>query len=235
MANKPAIKVDGVLFDKDGTLFDFHATWSTWAADAIRELAHGEAAAMSKVADVMNYDLAANSFRATSPVIASTNREVAECMAQALPDRSVDYIEEYLMVTASQAPLAPAVPLVPYLSGLAAQGLVLGLMTNDAEFVARAHLRSEGIEGLFDFIAGFDSGHGAKPAPDPLLAFARATDLRPERVVMVGDSTHDLMAGRAAGMQTIGVLTGLADIDELAPYADTVFPDISHINGWLAV
>ena len=34
---------------------------------------------------------------------------------------------------------------------------------------------------------------------------------------MVGDSTHDLRAGRAAGMRTVAVLTGLAGADELAP------------------
>jgi phosphoglycolate phosphatase len=50
---------------------------------------------------------------------------------------------------------------------------------------------------------------------------------------MVGDSTHDLVAGRAAGMQTLGVLTGVADSEELAPFADAVLPDIGHIPGWL--
>ena len=50
---------------------------------------------------------------------------------------------------------------------------------------------------------------------------------------MVGDSTHDLIAGRAAGMWTVGVLTGIAATDELAPYADAVLPDIGHLPGWL--
>ena len=57
--------------------------------------------------------------------------------------------------------------------------------------------------------------------------------LKPERVVMVGDSTHDLLAGRAAGMQTLGVLTGIAERPELAPLADAVLPDIGHIPAWL--
>ena len=51
---------------------------------------------------------------------------------------------------------------------------------------------------------------------------------------MVGDSTHDLIAGRAAGMATIGVLTGTAGHADLAPYADVVFPDIGHIPAWLS-
>ena len=51
---------------------------------------------------------------------------------------------------------------------------------------------------------------------------------------MVGDSRHDLIAGRAAGMRTIGVLTGMARAEDLADLADVVLPDIGHIPVWLA-
>jgi phosphoglycolate phosphatase len=66
-----------------------------------------------------------------------------------------------------------------------------------------------------------------------LLAFCTKTGLNPARVVMVGDSHHDLLAGRRAGMQTLGVLTGTAGADDLAPLADAVLPDIGHIPAWL--
>ena len=52
---------------------------------------------------------------------------------------------------------------------------------------------------------------------------------------MVGDSTHDLRAGRAAGMRAVAVLTGLAEADELAPLADAVLPDVSHLPAWISV
>jgi phosphoglycolate phosphatase len=50
---------------------------------------------------------------------------------------------------------------------------------------------------------------------------------------MVGDSTHDLRAGKAAGMLCIAVLTGMAGHDDLAPHADVVLPDVGHIPAWL--
>jgi phosphoglycolate phosphatase len=58
--------------------------------------------------------------------------------------------------------------------------------------------------------------------------------LVPADVVMVGDSLHDLMAARAAGMHAVGVLTGLAEAAILAPFADAVLPDIGALPEWLA-
>lgn len=227
-------KVDGVLFDKDGTLFDFHTTWSTWAAAMIDDLAAGNDSARARIADAVHFDLVSGKFLPSSPVIAGTNREAAECISAVVPGRTLDEIEHYLMISSAEVALAPAVPLAPFLDGLTGRGLSLGVVTNDTEYGARKHLRAAGIEGHFDFIAGYDSGYGAKPAPDPLLAFARETGLAPDRVLMVGDSAHDMVAGRAAGMQTLAVLTGLAVAEDLQPFADVVVPDIGHIPTWLA-
>lgn len=225
--------VDAVLFDKDGTLFDFGATWNVWAGGVLRELAEGDAVVLRALAGAARYDLVTSEFLPDSPIIAGTNREAAACLAAALPRRSVEEIERHLMLTSSVAPLVPAVPLVALLETLAAGGLKLGVMTNDTEYGALAHLGQAGVAELFDFVAGFDSGHGAKPAPGPLLAFARAVDVAPERCVMVGDSTHDLMAGRAAGMRCVGVLTGPAGAETLEVLADVVLPDIGHLPRWI--
>lgn len=225
--------IAAILFDKDGTLFDFGATWNVWAAGVIDRLAEGDDARRAALAANVRYDLVARCFLPDSPVIAGTNREAAECLARALPGRAVSEIEDFLTASACEAPLQEAVPLGPFLTGLAGRGLRLGVVTNDSEVAARAHLEAVAAAGHFDFIAGFDSGHGMKPAPEPLLAFAAAMGLAPGQVVMVGDSTHDLVAGRRAGMTAIGVLTGMALEEELAPYADAVLPDIGHLPGWL--
>ena len=227
------MRVDGIIFDKDGTLFDFRATWDVWALGVITELSDGDPALARRIADAAVFDLEAQAFLPDSPIIAGTNREAAEAIGSALPGRSIADLEAFLSARAAVAPLAPAVPLDPFLTGLAARGLALGVITNDTEKGAVAHLTHAGVLGHFSFVAGFDSGHGAKPDPAPLLAFCTRTGLLPERVVMVGDSHHDLLAGRRAGMQTLGVLTGTAVADDLAPLADAVLPDIGHIPDWL--
>ncbi len=174
------MRVDGLLFDKDGTLFDFGATWNAWAAGMIDRFAGGDAGLSQRVADALMFDLSAKAFRPESFVIAGTNREAAEAVASVLPGSNVDDIDETLMLAAADAPLAPAVPLAPLMDAFRAQGLKLGVMTNDTEYGAKAHLTEAGVADRFDFIAGFDSGFGAKPEPGPLLAFAEHTQLAPK-------------------------------------------------------
>jgi len=234
MVNAPVRKLDALLFDKDGTLFDFHATWSAWARAVIEDLAQGMPERRRALAREMAFDLEAGRFRRESPIIAGTNREAAECVVRALPGRDVTEIEELLKLHSANAPLAPAVPLAPLLGGFRAGGLRLGVVTNDSEYAAHAQLRTAGIAAHFEFVAGFDSGHGAKPSPGPLLAFCAAAGLEPARVAMVGDSTHDLIAGRAAGMARLAVLTGPAERADLAPHADVVLTNIGEIPAWLS-
>ncbi|WP_324753683.1 HAD family hydrolase [Roseovarius sp. Pro17] len=226
-------RIDGIIFDKDGTLFDFHTTWADWTRTLLGHLSERHGADPEALARAIQFDLAECRFLPTSPMIGATSREGAETLAVAIPGSDADEIEEYIKITSAQAPLQPAVPLDPFLTDLSARGLKIGLVTNDTDHGARAHLTSAGVLDHFDFVAGYDTGHGFKPAAGPLLAFARQTGLDPTRCVMVGDSTHDLKAGRAAKMLTLGVLTGIAETAELAPLADDVLPDIGHIPAWL--
>ncbi len=225
--------VDAFLFDKDGTLFDFAATWNSWAADMLTELCQGDQARIEAMADAVSFDLEQQAFRVDSLVIAGTNGEVAAVLAPFVTQMEETELERFLAQSAASAALSEAVPLADFLDGLLARGKVLGVMTNDAEISAISQLERSGVLDRFAFVAGFDSGHGAKPDADPLLAFCAATGVAPQHTAMVGDSLHDLIAGAAAGMTRIGVLTGMAEHSDLAPHADVVLPHIGHIPDWL--
>jgi phosphoglycolate phosphatase len=225
--------IRGLLFDKDGTLFDFHATWSAWARTFLTELACGDLARAAELGRTIGFDTAQVLFDPESPVIAGTPGDIAEALLPHLPGASAPALIARMNAAAAAAPMIEAVPLKPLLGALRRLGLRLGVVTNDAELPARAHLGASGTEELFDFIAGFDSGFGAKPGPGALLAFADRFGLAPSQVAMVGDSRHDLAAARAAGMHSVAVLTGLAGEEDLAPYADAILPDIGHLPHWL--
>ncbi|MEM6727157.1 MAG: HAD family hydrolase [Pseudomonadota bacterium] len=226
--------IKALIFDKDGTLFDFRATWSAWAGRALEDLAGGDAARLAHMADALGYDLETRDFLPTSSVIAGTVEEQAENLATLLPEMSVAQITERLNTLALTVVQVEVTPLGPFLASLKADGYLLGLATNDAESSARAHLASVGALDAFDFIAGYDSGFGGKPAPGQLLAFIDVTGLEPASIAMVGDSTHDLAAARAAGMVGAGVLTGPAGEAQLAGLADVVLPSIVELPAWLA-
>lgn len=224
--------VRGILFDKDGTLFDFSKTWEAWAASFLRRIGNDEHHA-TLLGAAVGFDLPAQRFARDSIVIAGTPAEVAQALTHQLPGRSNAEMLSLINEEAEKAPQSEVVPLKPFINELKAKGYYVGVVTNDAEQPARAHLDAAGVTSLFDFIAGFDSGFGAKPDAGQLLAFAKYMRIAPETVLMVGDSTHDLIAAERAGMRAVGVLTGLADEQSLTPLADTVLAHIGHLPTWL--
>jgi len=228
------MRIQGVIFDKDGTLFDFQATWGAWSREMIRAEADGDPVIASRLADALGFDLELGRFRPDSVVIASTVETVAKRILGVLPRLEKCELIDRMNARAAEAPQAEVPGLRESLERLAAMGLALGVATNDTEGPARAHLRSAGVEEMFGFIAGYDSGFGGKPGAGQLLAFAEQSGLSPELCAMVGDSLHDLAAARMAGMASVGVLTGVAGRDTLEPAADVVLGSIAELPDWIA-
>lgn len=222
----------GIIFDKDGTLFDFNATWGTWARQMILAETQGDTGRAGLLADVLGFDMDGGAFRPGSVVIAEPVDIVADAILTVISDEKPALIAR-MNAAAARVPQVPATDLNTFFATLRSSGFRTGVVTNDAEEAAHAHLHAEGVRERIDFLAGYDSGHGTKPAPGPLLAFCDATGCVPADCVMVGDSLHDLIAGRAAGMRTVGVLTGPAPAEELSPQADAVLSSIAELPAWL--
>jgi N-acetyl-D-muramate 6-phosphate phosphatase len=67
----------------------------------------------------------------------------------------------------------------------------------------------------FDVIVTGLSAPHTKPYPDPILLAAQKLGVSPRECLMIGDTTVDMRAGKAAGAQTLGVLCGFGEEDEL--------------------
>ena len=229
------MNIRGVIFDKDGTLFDFQSTWGIWTAQVLARIAGSDEALLQQLAEALGYDTQTRRVQPGSVIVAATPMDIAAVVKDCIPALSQTQICDWLNEEAKTAPQVLVTDLHRLTAELRRINLGLCVMTNDAEAPARAHLASVQASDLFDFVFGSDSGFGAKPQAAPLLALADKMEIPAAACVMVGDSTHDLRAGRAAGMRAVAVLTGLAEADELAPLADAVLPDVSHLPAWISV
>jgi phosphoglycolate phosphatase-like HAD superfamily hydrolase len=71
------------------------------------------------------------------------------------------------------------------------------------------------LSGFFQEIVTAITAEHTKPYPDPILYAAEKMSVAPENCLMIGDATVDIRAGKAAGAQTVGVLCGFGERDEL--------------------
>ena len=67
----------------------------------------------------------------------------------------------------------------------------------------------------FDVIVTGLSAPHTKPYPDPILLAAQKMAVHPAQCLMIGDTTVDIRAGKAAGAQALGVLCGFGEEPEL--------------------
>jgi N-acetyl-D-muramate 6-phosphate phosphatase len=95
------------------------------------------------------------------------------------------------------------------------QRLALGVVSAGPAAVVAHFLVEHDLTDVFGVVVTGQTCRRTKPHPEPVVAAARALGVEPRECVMVGDTTADMRAGRAAGAQTVGMLTGFGERDEL--------------------
>jgi phosphoglycolate phosphatase len=229
-------KIRGLLFDKDGTLLDYEASWGPVNRRAAEMAARGDRAFAGRLLALAGVDLATGRAAADSVISAGTAVNIADVWVKGGANFDRDTLARALdeLFCAAVADMVPVTDLSVLFESLKARGLRLGIASSDSEAGVWATARVFGIADRLDFVAGYDSGHGTKPDPLVLAAFCRATGLSPQEVAVIGDNTHDVGMGRAGGAGlTIGVLTGSGTRETLAPSSDICLASVSEVEALL--
>lgn len=236
MKNPADIK--GILFDKDGTLVDFNATWLSIADFMAMDAAEGDRWKADRLLSAAGFDFVNKRFKPDSIFASGTNMDVVELWFPRLSDEdqmlAVARFNEITSVQGSS--LAVALPgIVAALTALHKRAYRLGVATNDSTAGAEKTMVTLGVAQLFDAAYGYDAVANPKPAPDTILAFCDLTGLRPAEIAMVGDNRHDLEMARAGGCGlAIGVLSGTGTRESLSSIADVVLDSVADLPDFLS-
>ena len=234
------MRVDGIIFDKDGTLMSFDAFWVSLSVKALEDVL-GE---LGMEQDLLGEILEAFGVRdgvtdINGVLCKGTYAEMGEMVHEILAkegctesaERVVAAVESAYSRNAAAGDVKPTCPnLAETLAGLKERGLRLAVVTTDNEPITRHCLEGLGVLQYFDVIFT-DDGH-TPTKPDPFCAeeFCRLYGLDKARVMMVGDTMTDVRFAKNAGITAVSLAPTPEKKAMLAPHTDLIIDAISELT-----
>jgi len=192
----PPDTIRAALVDLDGTLVDTLGDFTVALNAMLRELA---LPALSRA------DIERRVGKGSEHLIRATLQAVDGDPAL-YPQAWTAYPRHYAAANGRHAPVYPGAR--EGLDFLRARGVRMACVTNKPGRFARDLLRAKDLEGYFEQVVGGDAYPERKPHPMPLLMSAQALGVAPAQTLMVGDSSNDAQAARAAGCPVVLVTYG---------------------------
>jgi phosphoglycolate phosphatase len=230
--------IDLVVFDKDGTIIDFGAMWSGWAAS----LAEGLRTAAGRSVDaplfaMLGYDPLSGSVLpggglAATPMARLRERTEELLVGEGLPEADARRALDAEWHAPDPVGLArPLTDLRALFGWLHDAGRRVGLATTDDRDPTERTLAALDVADQVDASVCADDGVAVKPAPDMVWHLCTLLGVAPGHTAVVGDSPADLVMARAAGAGlVVGVLTGVGRRAELEPLADVVIASVEELG-----
>lgn len=193
---------EAVIFDLDGTLVDTVGDFVLALNHMLTQLPLPAGTPTSVSRDTVEQLVGKGSEHLIrsllSQVLAEAGHTLPAAAFEALQAPAWDHYQtRYLAINGQQAEVYPGV--LACLEGLQARGLPLACLTNKPTAFALPLLKAKGLDRFFSVVFGGDAFERKKPDPLPLLKTCEALGTLSERTLMVGDSSNDAQAARAAG------------------------------------
>lgn len=235
--------IKGIIFDKDGTLFDYATIWGPIIRKDISYFLRScnladQRGAYQQLRAIIGVD---DSGYLNPKGIMFNHDELIRGNLKVLGFCLKNHINPFKLIHMYKQALAEAhIGVMDSLSKLdftAIQslfktlhdkGIIIGVVTNDSTISTKICLESMGISDYVKFIRTKDSNCRRKPHPQAIKQYCRAFSLREEEIACIGDTLADMeFAKRGHVGYSVAVLSGSGDKENLEKVADKVYTDIT--------
>ena len=233
-----------VIYDKDGTLIDFHSVWGprmVRSANALLAATDLGDDFVHHLYRAVGYDPNTNRTFGQGPLASAPLDQLVIVVATAMFQSGITWDKALELSSTCLLPLMAAQPeakeitprgdVLSPLRTLQQHGCRLVVATTDNRDSTHLMLRHLGIKGCFNQVICGDDPGPVKPDPEVLLSIARTQKVPASQLIMVGDTVSDMVMSRRAGVGlSVGVTGGAGTDDELAAHADVLIDNISQIR-----
>jgi pyrophosphatase PpaX len=196
------LKIKAIVMDMDGTITKFNLDFMNTRRRALKELEKLNLRTPDMTEQLSLYIILG---KLKDKVDVNTFRRTRE--------------EIYLMIEEMELKAATKVVLYPgavdTLGKLRSHSIKIGLVTNNGRKGTELTLSRYRLENLFDAVVTRDDCDNMKPAAEPVLKVLTELNVTPSETILIGDGVMDIMAARAAGIQSVAVATGPFAADRL--------------------
>ena len=217
-ARNTSVNADLVVFDKDGTLIDFHTLWGPRVERAIKAICSSlgwSQPLIDQLSAALGYDPQTARVVSQGPLATAPISELEIVVATALFQHKVSWERAKDLAFVR----------------LKSSGIQVAIATSDDRAPTEAALRELNLTQTVDLLlCADDPGTPSKPDPSVLHYISQQLIVSIDRTVMVGDTVSDLVMARRAGVTlTVGITGGADKTAELESHADVLLSSVDDL------
>lgn len=196
------MKIKAIVVDMDGTITKFNLDFMSVRRRILKELDNEKLRTPDMTEQLSIY------------IILGKLKDKLDAKTYGTLRREIySYLEEMELKAATEVTLYPSA--VDTLRKLRGHSVKIGLVTNNGRKGTELTLSRHRLENLFDAVVTRDDCDNLKPAAEPVLRVLTALNVTSSEAILIGDGVMDIMAARAAGIQSVAVVTGPFTTDRL--------------------
>jgi HAD superfamily hydrolase (TIGR01509 family) len=202
---RPFHSIRAIIFDMDGTLIDSIDTYHAILKDIMERLGMQLTSSKEVLFECLSQG------NKLSDIIFPPDMENRGMIVQRFRVLAMNALKE----TFSRGKVELIDGVIHLFNELQGRGFSLAIVTSSMTEVVIPFLKARNLTSYLNCVLGRTEVPQLKPAPDPLLKCIEILNVEPRETIYVGDSAVDIQAGKAAGVWTVGVLTGTSDLNRL--------------------